>query len=180
MSLDEWAHACWFLLHELTQTSSDHMQAFVKLLPNILPCDTCSEHVVEEMRSLGDVPVAGLDEFVWRLHNCVNARLGKPAFPRASLGAAYGAAPLETVLHNVNVFFGYCVAFSSRANKISIARSILCVLLSVCERYQYKVSREASAALVGVVGSTSPSHTDAAFRHMWKRIQQDIVGYLHQ
>jgi hypothetical protein len=105
---EEWGPLLWLLLHTLAdkagkQTNTimmgDEQRAwplFVKTLAPVIPCPYCREHFQSYLTAHPfDLP---MDYYMWKdyiplyfytLHESVNARLGKPSFPFASLSATY-------------------------------------------------------------------------------------------
>lgn len=77
----------------------DDMRAwtgFLKATAKSIPCPTCREHYAAWVQ---ENPIAPPDtyyqfgewirDWIWRLHNRVNQRLGKPIFPKEELAEAY-------------------------------------------------------------------------------------------
>lgn len=86
-----WGPVCWSVLHMKTLTyyptvgNSNAFRDWVNSLPNKIPCRACADHFVQ---LLADDPVdnalgskTALVAWAWRLHNTVNAKIGKPDFP---------------------------------------------------------------------------------------------------
>jgi hypothetical protein len=105
---EEWGPLLWLLLHTLaakagsqtsTLTMGDEQRAwplFMKTLGPVIPCPYCRDHFQEYVSSHPfQLP---MDYYSWKdyiplyfysLHESVNARLGKPSFPFASLSTTY-------------------------------------------------------------------------------------------
>lgn len=101
---DEWGPLLWQIFHTLAQksgkqtnliTQGDEQRAwplFMKTLVPIIPCPYCKDHFQEYLKKNPfNLP---MDYFSWNeyivnwfynFHEAVNARLGKPSFPREDL-----------------------------------------------------------------------------------------------
>jgi len=105
-----WAMPTWLFLHTLAaQIPEQKYQALkqellnqVKNLCAVLPCPDCAQHASAYMKGveLKHVPTKEAFKVVlWRFHNTVSARIGKPIFPlekmyvyeRANLNVMYSA-----------------------------------------------------------------------------------------
>jgi len=105
---DEWGPLLWWILHTLAdkagrQTNTvmrgDEERAwplFFKGLPAALPCPYCRDHLEDYVRSHPFALPADqttwreyVPNYVYELHEAVNARLGKPSFPKESLHDTY-------------------------------------------------------------------------------------------
>jgi hypothetical protein len=104
----EWGPLLWWILHALagkagTQTDpllrADEQRAwplFFKELPTMLPCPYCRDHLQEYQKEHPFVLPENwttwnsyIPTYVYDLHEAVNARLGKPSFPKESLYETY-------------------------------------------------------------------------------------------
>ena len=83
--------AFWFSLHNgsahlpnvISPVSVKRLQGFINGIPEMLPCDPCSEHArafIESNKTRVDNLKSGDDLFIFYVdfHNYVNKRLGKP------------------------------------------------------------------------------------------------------
>ncbi len=86
-----WGPHVWAAIHliclgapeSFTSGDAASYRVFFENLPNVLPCDVCKNHLIENLRQ---VPIdtalsSGRDAlFAWsvKLHNAVNVMLGKP------------------------------------------------------------------------------------------------------
>lgn len=90
MEPSAWGPHVWSAIHliclgapvQLSDAEQEQYQQFINYLALVIPCATCRQHLKENLRA---VPVAkylsGRDKlFEWsvRIHNLVNASLGKP------------------------------------------------------------------------------------------------------
>ena len=84
-----WGPHAWHFLHSVAETydpsKRESLLAFVRALPDLLPCSVCGDHLREHLASM-DVEGAagsarGVSDFMWELHNRVNADIGKPRWP---------------------------------------------------------------------------------------------------
>jgi hypothetical protein len=80
-----WGPPGWRLLHLITFAPSSKTQATVirtlfELLPFVLPCKYCRASLSEYMEA-DPVPTIGLPKWLWRIHNCVNAKLRGQGLP---------------------------------------------------------------------------------------------------
>jgi hypothetical protein len=66
----------------LDATAQENYRAFFNMLPNVIPCETCSVHLRQNLKTLPvDAHLATNKElFAWSvaLHNLVNKQLNKP------------------------------------------------------------------------------------------------------
>lgn len=104
----EWGPLLWWILHALagkagTQTNvvllEDERRAwplFFKELPAMLPCPYCRDHLLEYQKlhpfSLPQTTAqwnSYVSLYVYDMHESVNARLGKPSFPKEDLSKTY-------------------------------------------------------------------------------------------
>lgn len=105
---EEWGPLLWVVLHTLAEkagkqdnpiSKGDEQRAwplFVKTLGPIIPCPYCRDHFQDYIKENPfELP---LDYTMWKqvipsyfyqLHESVNARLGKPSFPEATLSVTY-------------------------------------------------------------------------------------------
>jgi hypothetical protein len=100
----EWGPALWKVLHGLAQLAGRqtnpnirrdemlHWKHLLKTLHTVLPCEDCREHLVSYVaHNPIDIPESyeqiGVYVRTWlyKLHENVNQRLGKPSFPFAQL-----------------------------------------------------------------------------------------------
>ncbi len=101
---DEWGPYLWFIFHTLAQkagkqtngiTMGDEQRAwplFMKSVVLIIPCPYCKDHFQDYLKKNPfDLP---MDYYAWNeyivdwfynFHEAVNARLGKPSFPKEGL-----------------------------------------------------------------------------------------------
>jgi hypothetical protein len=106
----EWGPFVWTILHGLAERfgqvvtelyRNDEVRAWQSLLAatgDMLPCSDCRDHfktwlAAHPVTPILKIPYSELKEWIrnwiWSLHEDVNARLGKPSFPYANLTATY-------------------------------------------------------------------------------------------
>jgi hypothetical protein len=102
-----WGPLLWRLFHNLAELSNRRDIPFLwpkllQLTAALMPCDACRVHLAATLRSRPFFRISRIDLItgpavqtqirgeVWRLHNEVNARLGKPMFSLADVVAVYG------------------------------------------------------------------------------------------
>lgn len=106
----DWGPLFWTVLHGLAEYAGrvpvdmlrgDERRAWIGLMTSLgqtLPCDKCRSHYSEWLSSrpvqgLQDMPYADVSLWIrtwfWALHNAVNARNQKDAFPFEQLTATY-------------------------------------------------------------------------------------------
>jgi hypothetical protein len=87
-----WAIPTWLFLHTMVAQVSEEKYASIKeelvyQIKNIcavLPCPDCAQHATQYLSGLklSHVPTKdALQTALWRFHNTVNAKTGKPVFP---------------------------------------------------------------------------------------------------
>jgi hypothetical protein len=105
---EEWGPLLWWILHALagsagTQSNlllrGDEQRAwplFFKELPSMLPCPYCRDHLQTYQKSHPFALPQNAGEwnsyvttYVYDLHEDVNARIGKPSFPKEDLSKTY-------------------------------------------------------------------------------------------
>lgn len=80
-----WGPSGWRLLHLITFSHTKATHTFFEMLPFVLPCKYCraslSEYIIDD-----PVPVvsSALPKWLWRIHNCVNAKLRGQGLPTAA------------------------------------------------------------------------------------------------
>ena len=88
-----WGSSMWKALHSIsfaypnnpTQAEKKHHIDFILNLQNILPCESCRQHVMQNLRKMkfGIEHMKNRDtfsKFVYDLHNEVNKMLGKDKY----------------------------------------------------------------------------------------------------
>jgi hypothetical protein len=100
----------WKSLHHIaanyplapTEKDEESFTKFFELLPEVLPCVTCKFHFAQLLRADPVRPHVQsretLSEWVWKAHNTVNTRTGKPLMGYAHITQVYGvssATPLQ-------------------------------------------------------------------------------------
>jgi hypothetical protein len=104
----EWGPPFWMILHGLASRTGtvaiallqpDDVRAwtaFLKYTGKAIPCPHCREHYSSWVQENPINPPKSYELFgdwvrdwLWRLHNQVNSRLGKPFFPKESLRETY-------------------------------------------------------------------------------------------
>ena len=90
-----WGPILWSVLHMKTLTyypsvgNSNAFRNWVNSLPNKIPCRACADHFVQLLDAdpVDDALSSKTALVAWavRLHNTVNAKLGKPEFPLESV-----------------------------------------------------------------------------------------------
>lgn len=72
-------------------------QQLMSSLSRLYPCGSCAEHLQQELKT--SPPEASsrsaFEQWMCRLHNTVNARLGKPAFDCTRVGERWRDGPPE-------------------------------------------------------------------------------------
>jgi hypothetical protein len=96
-----WGPMFWATFHitslaypdEPTYSEKRAAKEFFNALPFLLPCPVCRDHFKEVLKG---IPVetwldnrASLTEWVWMVHNRVNARLGKPEITQSEFFERY-------------------------------------------------------------------------------------------
>lgn len=84
-----WGPHAWHFLHSVAETYDPSKRKsfldFVRSLPDLLPCSVCGDHLREHLASMDVEAAAGsrqdVSDFMWDLHNRVNADIGKPRWP---------------------------------------------------------------------------------------------------
>ena len=112
-----WAVPTWLFLHTMAAklneakypAAKQDLLYHVKNLCAVLPCPDCAQHAVAFMAGveLKHVPTKeAFKTLLWRFHNSVNARTGKPAFPTDKM----------TIYNNCNltIMYGAFVAEFSK------------------------------------------------------------------
>ena len=81
--------AMWEELHR----KRDVDQAWLDGFTNRIPCGSCAQHWRELLAELPPVFGEGFFEWSWRVHNAVNAKLGKPGLTLDEARAMYTEPP---------------------------------------------------------------------------------------
>lgn len=104
----EWGPVVWAIIHTLAERAGkqtntiiqgDELRSwplFVKLLPNILPCEECRDHATGyikehpfELPSSYPATSLYIRTYFYTFHEVVNSRLNKPSFAFSSLADTY-------------------------------------------------------------------------------------------
>lgn len=101
-----WGPSVWACVHlmcmgapaTINATQAAHYKAFFDALGHILPCEACQEHyreLLDELRGPLETALGKGDLFEWsvRLHNEVNAALGKPQMSLERARAIWSTPP---------------------------------------------------------------------------------------
>lgn len=87
ISTTSWGPTVWTLLHRLGEVADSNGDIYtvptvLAALTVLLPCEVCRNHLTA-MIAANPAPRDGssMSEYLVRLHNIVNARLGKPLWP---------------------------------------------------------------------------------------------------
>jgi hypothetical protein len=87
---NHWGPYTWATIHliclgapdVLDAAAQQHYRAFFNMLPHVIPCSVCSDHLKENLKTLpiDDHLASNTDLFKWsvNLHNLVNKQLKKP------------------------------------------------------------------------------------------------------
>jgi hypothetical protein len=109
--LDVWGPAMWRALHTVSFTPDrgGHLR-FFEALPDALPCPACGLHLKEiyERLPIDVSSVPACSEWLWRVHNEVNASLAKnPGYSYADLVRDYtvGVPPVPQRTNRIWVVF---------------------------------------------------------------------------
>lgn len=94
--LTSWGPAMWRALHAISFTPDrgGHLK-FFEGLPDVLPCPSCGSHLREiyELLPIDVSSVRACSEWLWKVHNEVNASLNKnPGYSYADLVRDYTIA----------------------------------------------------------------------------------------
>jgi hypothetical protein len=105
---EEWGPLLWLLLHTFAEkagkqdnliTKGDEQRAwplFMKELAPIIPCPYCRDHFQQYLKETPfELPQeynlwkTYVPNYIYRVHESINARLGKPSFPEGDLSKTY-------------------------------------------------------------------------------------------
>lgn len=114
MSKTQWGNAVWFLFHTLAEKLRPEytrdvpiiLQYFRGVATN-LPCPTCSEHSMRNLRSMNNVRVRSKPElmkFFFDFHNKVNQQLGRRRFSEQECRIKYRYANTKNIILNFKRF----------------------------------------------------------------------------
>ena len=99
MTPDQWGPILWHFMHSYsltypvqpTESDKSRAIAYFESIPSYISCQTCAEHFSQLLEA--NPPItdsrATLSEWVYDVHNLVNARLGKPQFSHDQFINAY-------------------------------------------------------------------------------------------
>lgn len=89
---EQWGPFAWRVLHSLaTITSREQLEGILATFAQAVPCDACKYHL-SAMLAKRHIPKDTV-QFLFELHNEVNARLKKPVLPRVPRYAPPQASP---------------------------------------------------------------------------------------
>lgn len=130
---DHWGPIVWTILHALAEKAGktvtrsfhdDERRQWINLLtilPKMIPCAMCRKHAEEWLLAN---PIQGIktlpdDEFppwiiswVYRFHESVNARVGKPSFDFALLSSTYKSVSVASALKALKPFIETAIRLS--------------------------------------------------------------------
>ena len=97
-----WGPSAWRVLHWMAFNAPGRLAAggatarsWLALLADLVPCPDCSAHLRARLAATPPpARAAGLAAWTVRLHNSVNADLGKPRVPFAEARRAFAGRPL--------------------------------------------------------------------------------------
>lgn len=96
--------AGWTLMHTQAMTfperrdaaATEAWKAFMRSLQHLFPCAQCRVHIGAYLRAhpfpRGAVDRTYVTQYLFDMHNAVNARLGKPLFERAQYEMRWGGS----------------------------------------------------------------------------------------
>ena len=110
---DQWGPLLWTLLHGLSlkravldsfklRTLKVKWKQLFELLPNIVPCSECKEHLEAYIKVANPNTINSQEDFsdwFYLLHEAVNKQLGKPSFDKANLQAMYSTTDLRSTYY---------------------------------------------------------------------------------
>jgi hypothetical protein len=131
--IKEWGPSLWQYLHTLSfsvnQDNKESIRAFFVLLPDILPCSSCSPHLREIYKKLpipDDLSSTTCSKWVFDVHNAVNADLGKPMYKYKDLLATYFGPKTEDNQCKYGIIIGI------------VSLTLICLLLVYIFRSSFK------------------------------------------
>ena len=119
---DHWGPPLWSILHTLAEYGGKAVTPLyqederrqwillIQLLPKMIPCPKCREHVDEWLIQRPILPVKTLPysqlyewltTWVYDFHEDVNRRTGKPSFDKTLLAITYSKRSLQGTLHTL-------------------------------------------------------------------------------
>lgn len=130
---DNWGPSLWQILHGLAERigklvvpsyRDDEKRQWIlliELLPKIIPCPMCREHAQQwilqnPVKGIKDIPsdelYDWLSNWIYRFHESVNARTGKPSFDKAMLHQTYGNININHIYKTMKPFIEKAIRLS--------------------------------------------------------------------
>lgn len=117
MSRSRWGPITWFFLHSFAELIPDDVfdknREFVTTsvaeILGSLPCPTCSSHAIKYLKSSNFSRIeqsSHLKIWLYRFHNAVNQRLGKPYFSVEERDELYPRADMRKIYTEFKTIFG--------------------------------------------------------------------------
>lgn len=110
MSKQQWGNAVWYLFHTLAEKlrpensgAAPVILHYFKNICSTLPCPTCSQHAMHNLRSMSNRRVTNKNElahFIYDFHNRVNAQLHKPKMSVINCRKKYYYANTRNIILN--------------------------------------------------------------------------------
>ena len=119
---DNWGPALWAILHALAEKGGKVVTAsfredekrqwvnLIKIMPKIIPCPNCREHaeawiIINPITAIKNVSHDQINywlvDWVYRFHEDVNRRTGKPSFDKSLLSEKYGRLSIIGTLNSL-------------------------------------------------------------------------------
>jgi hypothetical protein len=130
---DNWGPVLWAILHGLAERSGkvvipvfleDEKRqwiSMIQILPKIIPCPDCRQHaelwiLQNPITAIKTMSATELHDYlvnwVYRLHEDVNARTGKASFDESLLTQKYGSISIQGALNSLKPFIETAIRMS--------------------------------------------------------------------
>ena len=130
---DNWGPALWTILHALAERGGkvvspgfrdDEKRQWINLIqimPKIIPCPNCREHAeswilsnpITAIKTVSHNEINNwLVDWVYKFHEDVNSRTGKPSFDKSLLSETYGKVQIIATLHGLKPFIETAIRLS--------------------------------------------------------------------
>jgi hypothetical protein len=130
---DNWGPSLWSILHALAERGGkvitprfrdDEKRQWIQLIeimPKMIPCPDCRAHATEWIQrnpitAIKDIPsdeiYMWITTWVYRFHEDVNTRIGKPSFDKALLAETYSSIDIIHIFNSMKPFIVNAIRLS--------------------------------------------------------------------
>jgi hypothetical protein len=178
-----WGPAFWDMLFSFSfrcdpSLCKDHFVALYRILGNVLPCHHCRKSYLHQLSKIDTATITSEPEsasdWLWRMHDIVNAKLGKICISYDKLFKKHSS--LTLISHDLHIFdmFAFMALASSEENRPFVIQAI-----SIISRLASNANQSSTSTIQYHIPTILDHMDEFSVSNLWQSLYE-LKQRLHQ